>query len=65
MIIEIRAKNCFAFDEQITFSMKADMRNKKFASNVHKKTTLMFLRQLVFMDLIMQEKHALSGVLRL
>jgi hypothetical protein len=35
MIIEIRAKNCFAFDEQILFSMKADMRNKKFASNVH------------------------------
>lgn len=35
MIIEIRAKNCFAFDEAIAFSMKADMRNKKFASNVH------------------------------
>ena len=35
MIIEIRAKNCYAFNEQIVFSMKADMRNKKFASNVH------------------------------
>ena len=42
MIIEIRAKNCFAFDEQIAFSMKADMRNRKFASNVHKKTILTF-----------------------
>lgn len=36
MIIEIRAKNCFAFQDEISFSMKADMRNKKFASNVHK-----------------------------
>ena len=36
MIIEIRAKNCFAFDEQIALSMKADMRNKKFSTNVHK-----------------------------
>lgn len=35
MIIEIRAKNCYSFEEQIAFSMKADMRNKKFASNVH------------------------------
>lgn len=35
MIIEIRARNCFSFEEQIVFSMKADMRNKKFASNVH------------------------------
>ena len=36
MIIELRAKNCFSFEEQIIFSMKADMRNKKFSSNVHK-----------------------------
>lgn len=36
MIIEIRAKNCFAFEDEINFSMKADMRNKKFASNVYK-----------------------------
>jgi hypothetical protein len=36
MIIEIRAKNCFIFDEQISFSLEADMRNKKFASNIHK-----------------------------
>ena len=36
MILEIRVKNCFAFNEQIMFSMKADMRNKKFASNVHR-----------------------------
>jgi AAA15 family ATPase/GTPase len=44
MIIEIRAKNCFAFDEQITFSMKADMRNKKFASNVHKEDNFNVLK---------------------
>lgn len=34
MITEVRARNCFAFSEEIIFSMKADMRNKKFASNV-------------------------------
>ncbi len=36
MIIEIRVKNCFAFEDEIAFSMKADMRNKKFETNVHK-----------------------------
>lgn len=36
MIIEVRAKNCFAFEDEIRFSMKADMRNKKFGANVHK-----------------------------
>ncbi len=36
MIIEVRVKNCFVFEEKISFSMKADMRNKKFASNVHR-----------------------------
>lgn len=35
MLIELRAKNCFSFSDQIIFSTKADMRNKKFASNVH------------------------------
>ncbi len=44
MIIEIRAKNCFAFDEQIAFSMKADMRNKKFASNVHQENNFNVLK---------------------
>ena len=36
MIIEVRAKNCYVFGENITFSMKADMRNKRFGANVHK-----------------------------
>ena len=44
MIIELRAKNCFAFEEQIVFSMKADMRNKKFASNVHKENNFNILK---------------------
>lgn len=44
MIIEIRAKNCFAFEEEISFSMKADMRNKKFASNVHKENNFNVLK---------------------
>ncbi|WP_026670900.1 AAA family ATPase [Butyrivibrio sp. AE3006] len=44
MIIEIRAKNCFAFDDQIAFSMKADMRNKKFAANVHRENNFNVLK---------------------
>ena len=35
MIIEVRVKNCFAFDQQVVFSMKADMRSKKFGANVY------------------------------
>ena len=44
MIIEIRAKNCFIFDEQISFSLEADMRNKKFASNIHKENNFNILK---------------------
>lgn len=44
MIIEIRAKNCFIFDEEIAFSMKADMRNKKFASNVYRENNFNILK---------------------
>lgn len=44
MIIELRAKNCFSFEEQIIFSMKADMRNKKFSSNVHKENNFNILK---------------------
>ena len=34
MIIELRIKNCFSFSEQVVFSMKADMRSKRFATNL-------------------------------
>ena len=44
MIIEIRAKNFLAFEEKIAFSMKADMRNKKFAANVHKENNFNVLK---------------------
>lgn len=44
MIIEIRAKNVFAFTEQIALSMKADMRNKKFATNVHRENNINVLK---------------------
>lgn len=44
MIIEIRAKNCFAFEDEIAFSMKADMRNKKFVTNVHKENNFNVLK---------------------
>lgn len=44
MLIEIRAKNCYAFEDQIVFSMKADMRNKKFVTNVHKENNFNVLK---------------------
>lgn len=44
MIIEVRAKNCYAFGDDIVFSMKADMRNKKFGSNVHKENNFHVLK---------------------
>lgn len=34
MIIELRIKNCFSFSEQVVFSMKADMRSRRFATNL-------------------------------
>ena len=44
MIIEISAKNCYAFEDTIIFSMKADMRNKKFGANVHKENNFNILK---------------------
>ncbi len=44
MIIEVRAKNCFAFENEIVFSLKADMRNKKFGANVHKENNFNVLK---------------------
>lgn len=44
MIIEIRARNCYAFKDEIIFSMKADMRNKKFGTNVHKENNFNILK---------------------
>ncbi|MCR5358042.1 MAG: ATP-binding protein [Lachnospiraceae bacterium] len=35
MITEVRVKNCFSFNKEVVFSLKADMRYKKFASNVN------------------------------
>ena len=44
MIIEVRVNNCFSFSDPIVFSMKADMRNKKFVSNVHKENNFNILK---------------------
>ena len=44
MIIEVRAKNVFAFTEWIALSMKADMRSKKFATNVHRENNFNILK---------------------
>ena len=45
MIIEVRAKNCYVFEDDITFSMKADMRNKKLEQMFIKRTILTCLKQ--------------------
>lgn len=44
MIIEIRVKNCYAFEDEIIFSMEADMRNKKFGTNVYKENNFNVLK---------------------
>lgn len=44
MLIEIRVKNCFSFESEIVFSMKADLRNKKFFSNVHRENHFNILK---------------------
>ncbi len=44
IIIEIRAKNCYVFEDKIAFSMKADMRNKKFVTNVYKENNFNVLK---------------------
>lgn len=44
MLIELRVKNCFSFSEEIRFSTKADMRNKKFSSNVHTENNFNILK---------------------
>lgn len=44
MVIEIRVKNVFVFDKQIAFSMKADMRSKKFATNVYRENNFNVLK---------------------
>lgn len=36
MLMEIRIENCFAFSNQVVFSLEADMRSKKLSSNVIK-----------------------------
>ena len=44
MVISIRAKNCYSFLDKIELSMNADMRNKKFASNVYKENNFNILK---------------------
>ncbi len=44
MLIELMAKNCFSFSDEIRFSTKADMRNKKFSSNVHTENNFNILK---------------------
>ncbi len=34
MLLSVKLSNCFAYEDEIEFSMRADMRQKRFASNV-------------------------------
>lgn len=45
MIIEVRAKNCYVFEDDITFSMKTDMRNEKIEQTFMNRKILMCLKQ--------------------
>jgi len=36
MLISLKVNNCFVFNDETEFSMRADMRNKRFSSNVVK-----------------------------
>ena len=64
MIVEVRAKNCYAFENAITFSMKADMRNKKFGANVHKESNFNVLKTVGKYSLqgTTQGRHLTGGV---
>ena len=44
MIIEVRASNTFIFGEPFSFSLKADMRNKRFATNVFQQANINILK---------------------
>lgn len=44
MIVELRAKNCYVFSEEIEFSMEADKNNKRFLSNVHTENSFNVLK---------------------
>jgi hypothetical protein len=40
-----KSKNCYAFEDDITFSMKADMRNKNLEQMFTKRIILMSLKR--------------------
>lgn len=44
MITELRADNCCIFNRKINFSLKADMRSKKFGTNIHKENGFNILK---------------------
>lgn len=44
MIINIRAKNCFVFENQVELNMKSDLRTKKFGFNVYKENNFNILK---------------------
>lgn len=44
MFIDLKIKNCYIFEKEVSFSMKADMRNKKFGFNVYKENNFNILK---------------------
>lgn len=44
MFIDLKIKNCYIFEKEVNFSMKADMRNKKFGFNVYKENNFNILK---------------------
>ena len=52
MFIDLKIKYCYIFEKEVSFSMKADMRNKKFGFNVYKENNFNILKS----ELIIEEK---------
>ena len=44
MLINLKINNCYAFNEEVNLSLKADMRTKKFPSNIFKDSKLNILK---------------------
>ena len=44
MITELRVDNCCIFNKKVSFSLKADMRSKRFGTNIHKENGFNILK---------------------
>ena len=60
MIVEIRINNCYIFNQEVVFSMNADMRNKRFITNVHKENNFNMtfeFEEVIFQDVLSEDNY--------